>query len=113
MRLNKLFKGLAVALPVMALTACGSTSSTNTGTSSNTSTDSEVTSTTGSDSSVQTGSATVEKSFEELQKEKMEALHHHCNAFSPYVVVYGYCRAVLVIQMTQDSSSLFVLLPKI
>lgn len=74
MRLNKLFKGLAVALPVMALTACGSTSSTKTGTDSSTSNDSAVTSTTDTTSGVETGSVSQVDSFETQQMKKMEAL---------------------------------------
>ncbi|WP_199608905.1 peptidoglycan-associated lipoprotein Pal [Flocculibacter collagenilyticus] len=75
MHLNKIFKGLLVALPVLAITACGSTSSTSAGEGASTSTSSQQTSTVENEQNT-TEVAVIERTAtpEEEMRKKFEQL---------------------------------------
>lgn len=72
MQLNKLFKALAIAVPMATLAACSSNQSTDSGAGAGQETN--QTADQGSDSGVQVGAAERTKSPEEIRQEQMEAL---------------------------------------
>ena len=84
MQVSAITKALLIAIPALVLTACGATSDSTDGKSETTNT-SEASQTSGANGdNVQTGVATVEKSAEELQQEKYEALRQDQTIYFDY-----------------------------
>lgn len=84
MQVSAITKALLIAIPALVLTACGATSDSTDGKSetTNTSESSQASGATGDN--VQTGVAAVEKSAEELQQEKYEALRQDQTIYFDY-----------------------------
>lgn len=89
MQLNKVLKGLLIAIPVLALTACGSTSSTGAGaesssTGSSSGASSSASSSSSNSDSPDVGTVSRADSYEEQQAKKDEALRQTQTIYFEY-----------------------------